>query len=278
MNKLKRRLARIREQEHPVRFLTMKVLAKAGVLDRVPLKVKFAGVRMRLRPGAVGPWVTPNHPQLADMKILQSYLRPGDVFVDVGANVGRHTLCAARCVGPEGSVVSFEPHPRVFGYLTENIGLNGFQNVTAHNAAVGDSEGEVHISDAQDHDTNTVATDGNGIATPVHRLDDVVPPDLPVRMLKIDAEGYEKFVLDGAPRVLQRTDCIFIEVGNPGAERFGYDAADLVEQIRSCGFTHLYREVLGAPVPLEGGPPAGHVIENLVAVRDPATLAGDGSA
>lgn len=272
MNKLSRRLARIREQERPVRWLVMKVLARTGVLDRVPLTVKFAGVRMRLRPGAVGPWVTPNHPQLADMKVLRSYLRRGDVFVDVGANVGRHTLCAARCVGPGGSVVSFEPHPRVFGFLTENIGLNRFENVTAHNAALGDSEGEVHISDEANHDANSIATDGSGIPTPVHRLDDVMPPELPVRMLKIDAEGYEKFVLDGAPRVLERTDCIFIEVGNPGAARFGYDAADLVEQIRSCGFTHLYREVLGAPEPLEGGPPPGHVIENLMALKDPATL------
>src|SRR5205807_1845884 len=60
---------------------------------------------------------------------LQSMLRPGMVFVDVGANIGIHTLHAARAVGASGMVYSFEPDPKTFAVLQQNVRANGIQRV-----------------------------------------------------------------------------------------------------------------------------------------------------
>ena len=271
--KLKKRVRRLREEPHPGRFLLMTALARTGVLDRVPLTVRFVdGLRMRLRPGAVGLWVTPDHPQLAEIGFLRAYLRPGDTFVDVGANVGRYTIAAARYVGPDGRVISFEPHPVVYRYMVENVELNELANVSPENCAVGAEDGEVLLSDAPNHDTNSVSTNGAGVPVRVRRMDDVVPAGTEVRLLKIDAEGYEKLVLEGAPATLENTECVYIEVGHHHAARFGYGPEVLAETLTAAGF-ELWRELDdGQLQPVDQGPPAGYRIENLFAVRDSADL------
>src|SRR5690606_2779267 len=82
-------------------------------------------------------------------QFMVTVLRPGDSFVDIGTHVGYFSMLAAALVGPEGTVISFEPELRNFGQLVEHIDLNGFSNVAPINAAVGETTGKVefHIND-----------------------------------------------------------------------------------------------------------------------------------
>ena len=74
-------------------------------------------------------------------RTLRAIIRPGDVFLDIGANVGFFTILGARLVGDSGSVVAFEPEPRNVAALRDNVALNDFANVTVVAAAVSSSTG-----------------------------------------------------------------------------------------------------------------------------------------
>src|SRR5262249_18542532 len=157
--------------------------------------------RLRFFPTALScaMWTDPGA-RRADEAFFRRVLRPGDTVVDVGANVGTLTLTAAALVGPEGRVWAIEPHPRPLRYLCANVALNGFANVRTVHAAAGESDGLLRLTDSRLDDQNRVSADGPGVSVPVRRLDDVVPEG-PVRLLKIDVEGFELFVLRGARRV-----------------------------------------------------------------------------
>jgi FkbM family methyltransferase len=97
---------------------------------------------------------------------IERRLHPGDVFVDVGANMGYTSLLAARAVGPGGAVVAFEPAPETFAKLTGNLALNPSANVRAVQAAVGARETCVPFYRApwNDAESSTVAGDGREAA------------------------------------------------------------------------------------------------------------------
>ncbi|MCX7827376.1 MAG: FkbM family methyltransferase, partial [Verrucomicrobiae bacterium] len=79
------------------------------------------------------------------------FLKPGCVFVDIGANIGYHTLMAAARVGAGGSVIAFEPNPANCALLQKSIAANGFGNIRVHPNAVADHEGDVGLTrDAMD--------------------------------------------------------------------------------------------------------------------------------
>src|SRR5882762_8210273 len=72
---------------------------------------------------------------------LETFIKPGDLFVDVGANIGFYTIWAALRVGPEGRVFSFEPNPLATAFLERNIELNELRNVNLYHVALGGSDG-----------------------------------------------------------------------------------------------------------------------------------------
>jgi len=137
-----------------------------------------------------------------------SLLRPGTTFVDGGAHVGHYTLLAAKRVGPEGRVVSFEPDPRNRERLERNVALNGFSHVTVLPFALYDSEGEVPFTRAPEGDTGRGAISANGAIDTVNtvRLDDVFERERIERLdvLKLDIEGAEAAALVGAAGLLER--------------------------------------------------------------------------
>jgi FkbM family methyltransferase len=151
--------------------------------------------------------------------------------------------------------VSVEAHPRTARFLHENVHLNRASHVRVHATAVGKSEGRVWISDNRSDEQNAVA-EASGIEVPMALLDDLVPAGLPVRLLKIDVEGYERFVLEGARETLARTDAVYFEVSQDMYGRFGYSVDDVFGLLRECGFE--------VPVTRVPGPAA---VENVLAVR-----------
>jgi FkbM family methyltransferase len=136
-------------------------------------------------------------------------LAPGDVFVDVGANIGVFTVMAARRVGPKGRVIAIEPSPSIFRYLDENVRLNGLDNVTLFQAALD----EVPAEDVPFYEA-PLESFGAGALSDVHggepvrvrsaSLDSILT-DLgisAVTVLKIDVEGFEQRVLKGSRALL----------------------------------------------------------------------------
>ncbi len=148
---------------------------------------------------------------------LHRLIDPGDLVVDVGANVGYLTGLAATRVGTIGTVVAYEPHPRVFDRLRANAArwAAGDTPSTGHievrAAAVSDHAGTARLAFGPHFDDNmglaALHTNGEAIGdtdllpVPVERLDDAAG-DRDIGVLKIDVEGHEPEVLRGAERLL----------------------------------------------------------------------------
>ena len=105
-----------------------------------------------------------------DERLLRRILRPKDTVIDVGANIGTISLTAAAIVGEKGLVMAFEPNPRVFKYLVENIHINEFGNIIPLNFAVGDRLGYACFSDEKNDDQNSIQQQG-GQRVPMTTLD-----------------------------------------------------------------------------------------------------------
>lgn len=130
--------------------------------------------------------------------LITEALRPGSIFVDVGANFGLFTLFAARAVGPAGTVLAVEPSPLMADRARFNAATNGFDQVTVVEAALGDHEDVItlHVQERQRGRSSVIAAAG-GTPTPVRMTTlATITKDLPhIDALKIDVEGYEDRVL-----------------------------------------------------------------------------------
>jgi FkbM family methyltransferase len=175
---------------------------------------------------------------------LNALLRPGAVFLDVGANLGFFSLLAAKLVGPSGSVHAFEPVPAQHRHLVENISLNHAANVRVNQVAISDRDGTaeifvsqswnagVHslfpISDAISDQVTTSTLDRYCSDNDVHQAD----------VVKIDVEGAETLVLRGATGLLGsgRRPFIVLEADDSHARRAGSSLQQVEEILKAAGY------------------------------------------
>ncbi|MGE0658318.1 MAG: FkbM family methyltransferase [Reyranellaceae bacterium] len=142
-----------------------------------------------------------------EVRALCSLVRPGDVVLEVGANIGTNVVPLARRVGKDGAVVAFEPQRRVHQMLCANVALNGLPNVLALWAAAGAAEGSIRAP-AIDYETRgnfggvALSAEGDGERVPVMTIDGLELQSC--RLMKIDVEGMEIDVLRGAARTIAR--------------------------------------------------------------------------
>lgn len=149
-----------------------------------------------------------------ETKAFLKLLGPGDVVVDAGANFGHYALTAAHVVGPEGLVLAFEPHPDVFALLEENRSLLPDDNLIAEQAGLGMQNITMEIySDSANpgghsfHAWNLRDNDGTSHHVPVYSLDSYLSgkfPERPIKVIKIDVQGFEMDVLKGAIQTIDR--------------------------------------------------------------------------
>lgn len=139
---------------------------------------------------------------------LAQICKPGDTVVEVGANIGTHTVMMAKKVGFGGKVFAFEPQRIVYQALCANIALNSLRNVYAFNKAVGAKEGHVYIPSMDYESTNnfggvSVKENIQGEKIQLVKLDDFLEIDS-CKLIKIDVEGMEIDVLKGAVNIISK--------------------------------------------------------------------------
>ena len=171
-----------------------------------------------------------------EMGFALHVLRPGDVFVDIGANVGSYTVLAARL---GARVVAIEPIPATFDRLVANVRLNGLESsVTAHRLGLSDRNGTLRFT--TDHGTinHVMAATENraGVDIEVATLDSILAGFSPA-LIKIDVEGHELAVLNGAGRALGSASLLAVIMETNGSGlRYGISDAQLYEQMETRGF------------------------------------------
>lgn len=184
-----------------------------------------------------------------DMGFLLHFLRPGDLFIDIGANVGSYSILASGVTG--ATTISIEPVLQTFGILKENIRINNLaEKVTALNIGIGAKKGI--LSFTQNFDTvNHVIIDKPGkenggettmVQVPVETIDHLLVDKKTPLLLKIDVEGFEQEVINGAAGVLgdENLKAIIIELNGCGL-RYGFEDVNIHEQLKSYGFSsYLY--------------------------------------
>lgn len=158
--------------------------------------------------------------EFQDMAFAIHFLRPQDLFVDVGANVGSYSVLASGVAGCRS--VSIEPAPRTFCCLERNLRYNDLLRISSPiQCAVGDVDGELRFS--IDHDTmNRVVEesyDGKSLRVEVKTLDSILGNLLP-NMWKVDVEGFEEQVLSGAHNSLavESLMAVLLEANNSNIE------------------------------------------------------------
>lgn len=177
--------------------------------------------------------------EFEEMSFVLHALRHGDLFVDVGANIGAYTILASRVVGAD--CVSFEPVEDTYNWLLRNIQLNGVSDkVKAVRAAIGGSVGTAAMTIGLDTTNHVIesehATIGVNAAVEMTTLDAILGDRAPA-FVKIDAEGLEGAVIEGAMNTLSRTQCrgLIVEIHGTGA-RYGLDDSELISRLTTLGF------------------------------------------
>jgi len=182
-----------------------------------------------------------------EVRLFKRLLTPGSNIVEVGANLGLHTVPLAT-IAKQGKVVCFEPQRIIFQILCANVAFNNLINVSAHQTAVSDADGSI-IIDSSDYEqpwnygsfslAEGLSAEGEFPGVVLRESVQTITLDTfpPVRdlasldLLKIDAEGHETAVLRGAAKVIAaRQPIIFVENNNP---RHG---DELIADIEKLGY------------------------------------------
>ncbi len=173
----------------------------------------------------------------AEQAFMLHLLRPGDIFVDIGSNVGGYTVLASTVAGARS--IAFEPVPATYHELRRNLRLNNIESlVTAHCCALGEAPGVIKMT-SERGGLNHIVTKVNGASTidvEIDRLDNRLH-DIPCRLIKMDAEGFELSILRGAPETLANPvlQGIIVELNSSGA-RYGISDDDVHREITQFGF------------------------------------------
>lgn len=222
-------------------------LARLGEKRGVLVEMAVRGDRFRLHPTFSGiPWpdIEPSVYEL-----IAARLTPGMIFIDAGAWIGQFTLCAARRVGPDGRVLSFEPDPIARRYLKKHLEWNQAEAITdIFPVALGDHDGEsdFFLLGSGLQSSNSIIPEDlvrqDKIKVPIATIDSVVErtgtaPDL----IKIDVEGAEARVIRGAAQTIRtHKPWIVCSLHPLWMERIGDSEEDVIKFMRECGYGATY--------------------------------------
>jgi FkbM family methyltransferase len=259
--------------------------ARFAVTGQIPIE----GIPLAFAPGDdFTEWLLENGPwEPQQTRLLISRLRPGDTFIDVGAYVGYYTLIAARRVGRTGRVIAFEPAPKNFETLRQNVRLNRLENVTLEQKALADKPGTLRLFLDELYGMNhTITGAGDGRRyrdVKALALDDYLAnADFRVDLVKIDAEGAEGLILGGMAKTLDRHPDLklVLEFSPSLLRKTGVDPQEMLDALLQRGFEArvIDGSKQGRPLDREAVPQfmremrrQGRSSDNLLLFRAPAT-------
>lgn len=246
MNKLKNILKTIFNDEKPLRRLLSEIIMRLpfdiGSFLHIKIRVQDYFIGLHQSSLSIAFWFNPND-RISDYKFITSYLKENDIYIDVGANIGTTLIPAANSI-KGGKAIGFEPHPKIFSYLKDNISLNNQENsVELHNCALGNERGYLNFSSNRWDDMNKILTEGIGIKIPIKLLDDIGEKYAKIDLIKIDVEGYEKFVILGGIKTLKKTECIYFEISEEQFGLFQYSMKDLLIILENMDFQLFINKV-----------------------------------
>jgi FkbM family methyltransferase len=193
-----------------------------------------------------------------EIGLLDKYIRDGDLVIDLGANIGWHTIAAARKSGKQGCVVAFEPEPYNFSLLKRNLIANGlFEHCRLLNMAVADAtknvlfeksdynygdhrvryqepisqEGYYHEHKRETMLVNAVTLDGALTSEFIGDMAADLYKRKGIRLMKIDTQGSEFKILKGADSALRNTEYLIMEFWPYGLKRAGDSAEELLDLV-----------------------------------------------
>jgi FkbM family methyltransferase len=231
-------------------------------------------VQSRLQPEVVVPWIEGTRlaarrgmtgatgniycglHEFQDMAFLLHFLRPGDVFADIGANIGSYTVLASGV--RRARTIAFEPDPVTFAALSRNVGLNSLADlVKCRNCALGSKIGQIEFTVGLDT-TNRVAaeTDNRTQTVRLDTLDHALQGEA-LNLLKVDVEGFECEVVRGAASTLSTPELKAVIT----EDRSSFVTASLQE----TGFIECYYDPLTRKLATE---PPQYRSHNALFVRD----------
>jgi FkbM family methyltransferase len=163
--------------------------------------------------------------------------------VDIGANQGLYTMLFSQLVGPQGTVVSFEPEADMYRALVDNVSRNRATNVEYHNVALGSKAGTATLSRSLVHGGDNRLAPGHNENTsrkesvPVNTLDELVG-GRSVDFIKIDVQGWEGEVFHGMKSVLENNRAVLIhfEFWPKGLRMAGCEPGELLKGLSNQGF------------------------------------------
>jgi len=184
----------------------------------------------------------------SERQFLNNYLKSGDVFVDIGANIGLFTLIASHSVGNKGKIYSFEPCLKTFQRLIQNTQLNRIKNTQCIRLALSDHRGQTQMNVSLDgyNAWNSIGQPTAGRFFTTETVDVTTWDDFVhehhlagrVTMMKIDVEGWESRVLSGGIETLSRADApdLQVEFTDKAAESANTSCQALYRQLEGLGY------------------------------------------
>lgn len=190
-----------------------------------------------------------NYYQLSLERLMEALIRPGDTWIDVGANLGLVSLYAASLIGKTGRGFAFEPNPEIYKRLVDHLTTNRIRNFTHFNLALGESRGKATLNVPKHSGQGSLVAQAGStyqVEVPIVTGDDVldVSKDSAV-IIKIDVEGYEPWVLRGMPKILSHPNCaVIIEVIESHLRRAGTSSEAVLEGLARHGFEPFVFELV----------------------------------
>jgi FkbM family methyltransferase len=199
-----------------------------------------------------------------EIGLLETFLKPGAVFVDGGANTGMYTFVAGRLVGANGRVIAFEPGSTCFEYLTRSRALNGFDQVELRKEALSDRCGTAtlyHLDGKENSFTLGTPDDSRTVSETIRVTTlDATFAELQlerVDAIKLDIEGAEEFALRGGESLIERTTpAVLFEVFPAAARRLQLSADAAIEWLRKRNYRLYLIQPDGSPSLLTATPNA----------------------